>query len=127
VKISDFGLARGLDDARISSDGTCVGTPLFMAPEQYTSAGKVDHRADLFSLGSVLYMLCAGRPPFVAETAAGLMRQICDTLPPPLSVLRRDTPPWLNSLIRKLHAKTPAQRLPSAALAVELFDRGANS
>jgi HD-like signal output (HDOD) protein/tRNA A-37 threonylcarbamoyl transferase component Bud32 len=127
VKISDFGLARGLDDARISSEGTCVGTPQFMAPEQYTNAAKVDHRADLFSLGSVLYMLCAGHPPFLADTAAGLMRQICDTLPPPLSAVRRDVPPWLNSLIRKLHAKAPAQRLPSAAHAVELFDKGANA
>src|SRR5438552_18312016 len=57
VKITDFGLARILDEARVSQDGTVVGTPLYMAPEQFNSSG-VDHRADLFSLGSLIYTLC---------------------------------------------------------------------
>ena len=60
VKITDFGLARVQNDVLKSQDGIWVGTPAYMAPEQFNGCG-VDHRADLFSLGSLLYTLCAGR------------------------------------------------------------------
>src|SRR5262249_21378146 len=63
VRITDFGLARAVDDASISQSGAVAGTPQYMAPEQ--AAGTlVDQRADLFSLGSTLYAMCTGRPPF---------------------------------------------------------------
>ncbi len=63
VKITDFGLARAADDANLTQSGYVAGTPMFMAPEQ-ADGQTTDHRADLFSLGSVLYMMCTGRPPF---------------------------------------------------------------
>jgi serine/threonine protein kinase len=65
AKITDFGLARAADDASLTRTGVIAGTPQFMSPEQ--AAGEpIDHRADLFSLGSVLYAMCTGRPPFRA-------------------------------------------------------------
>ena len=65
VKITDFGLARAADDASISQSGIIVGTPMFMSPEQ-ALGHHIDQRADLFSLGSVLYQMASGRPPFRA-------------------------------------------------------------
>src|SRR5262249_42840754 len=65
VKITDFGLARAADDTSLSQSGVVAGTPQYMAPEQ-ASGEAVDHRADLFSLGSVLYAMCTGQPPFRA-------------------------------------------------------------
>ncbi len=70
AKITDFGLARAADDASISQSGIIAGTPMFMAPEQ-AKGEKIDQRADLFSLGSVLYQMVSGRPPFRAPSRAG--------------------------------------------------------
>src|SRR5439155_13924679 len=72
VKLTDFGLARAADDASLTQSGVVAGTPHYMAPEQ-ARGEAVDHRADLFSLGSVVYAMCTGRPPFRAGGAvAGL-------------------------------------------------------
>ena len=65
VKITDFGLARAVDDASVTQSGVVAGTPMYMSPEQ-AEGEPIDHRADLFSLGSVLYAMCTGRPPFRA-------------------------------------------------------------
>src|SRR5262249_32604920 len=67
VKITDFGLARAGDDATLTQSGVVAGTPLYMSPEQANGL-PVDFRSDLFSLGSVLYAMCTGRPPFRAST-----------------------------------------------------------
>ena len=72
VRLTDFGLARAADDASLTHSGIVAGTPLFMAPEQ-ALAQALDHRADLFSLGSVMYAMTAGRPPFRAETPIAVM------------------------------------------------------
>ena len=67
VRLTDFGLARAVADAGLSHSGVVAGTPYYMAPEQ-ARGEATDHRADLFSLGSTLYAICAGHPPFRAET-----------------------------------------------------------
>src|SRR5262249_6880754 len=73
VKITDFGLARAADDASISQSGIIAGTPMYMAPEQ-AKGDKLDQRADLFSLGSVLYQMAAGRPPFRANSTVAVLK-----------------------------------------------------
>ena len=72
AKITDFGLARAADDASISQSGVVAGTPMYMAPEQ-AKGEALDHRADLFSLGSVLYVMLTGRPPFRATTTLAVL------------------------------------------------------
>ncbi|HKB03330.1 MAG TPA: serine/threonine-protein kinase [Gemmataceae bacterium] len=114
VKITDFGLARAVDDPRLTRSGYIAGTPAFMSPEQ-ASGERVDHRSDLFSLGSVLYYLCAGHPPFQAETSLGIMKRVCEETPRPLHEVNPDTPEWLQALIARLHAKKPTDRFASAA------------
>jgi HD-like signal output (HDOD) protein/tRNA A-37 threonylcarbamoyl transferase component Bud32 len=121
AKITDFGLARVLDEAARSQDTLWVGTPLFMAPEQFHSL-TVDHRADLFSLGSLLYTLCAGTTPFEGATLAALMRQVCSDPPRPLRQRRPDVPSWLDGLISKLLAKLPAARPQSASEVLRCFE-----
>src|SRR5207244_2968915 len=80
VKLTDFGLARAVDDASLTQSGVVPGTPQYMAPEQALGEA-VDARADLFSLGSVLYALCTGHPPFRAATALAVLKRICDDTP----------------------------------------------
>jgi serine/threonine protein kinase len=74
VKITDFGLARTADDASLTQSGVLAGTPMYMAPEQ-AKGETLDHRADLFSLGSVLYTVATGRPPFRASTIFAVLKE----------------------------------------------------
>ena len=82
VKITDFGLARAADDASLTQSGVIAGTPQYMAPEQ-ARGEPVDHRADLFSLGSVLYAMCTGRPPFRAGGTMAVLKRVCEDTPSP--------------------------------------------
>src|SRR5260370_15617011 len=83
AKITDFGLARAADDASISQSGVIAGTPMFMAPDQ-ALGHKLDQRADLFSLGSVLYQMVSGRPPFRASSALAVLKRAAEETPRPL-------------------------------------------
>jgi serine/threonine protein kinase len=114
VKITDFGLARLVDDVGLTQAGVVAGTPEYMAPEQ-ARGEAVDHRADLFSLGSVLYAGCTGLSPFDACTTLAVLRRVRDESPAPLRALNPDVPAWLEALIGRLLAKDPAERLQTAA------------
>jgi hypothetical protein len=120
VKLTDFGLARAADDASLTQSGLIAGTPLYMAPEQ--AAGEpIDARADLFSLGSVLYEMCTGRPAFRAPTTVAVIRRVCDEAPRPIHQVNPDVPGPLCRLIERLHAKRPADRPASAAEVADLL------
>lgn len=114
VSITDFGLARAVDDASMTRTGVIAGTPQFMSPEQARGAA-IDHRSDLFSLGSVLYAMCTGRPPFRAETSYGVLRRITDDSPTSISEINAEIPSWLSAVIAKLMQKSPENRFESAA------------
>ena len=114
VKLTDFGLARAVDDSSLTHSGVVAGTPQYMAPEQ-ARAEPFDHRADLFSLGSVLYAMCAGQPPFRADSTPAVLRQICDEHPKPVRKVNPEVPDWLAAVIERLHAKAPADRYQSAS------------
>lgn len=124
VKITDFGLARAVDDADLSHVGQIAGTPQFMSPEQ--ALGRpADHRSDLFSLGNVLYTMCTGLPAFSADSAMATLRGICDDLPPRASTRNPAVPSWLNDLILGLLEKSPARRPQSAREVADLLARHA--
>ena len=113
VRITDFGLARAIDDASQTQSGFIAGTPQYMAPEQ-AGGEPSDARADLFSLGSVMYAMCAGRPPFRAETTLAVLRRICDDTPRNVREINPDVPAWLAEIIDRLLAKLPAHRFQTA-------------
>lgn len=122
VLLADFGLARAVDDASVTQSGQVAGTPQYMSPEQ-ARGDRIDHRSDLFSLGSVLYALWTGRPPFRAETAFGVLRRLCERSPRPVEDIRPETPDWFASLVERLHEKSPNARLQNAADAVVLLEQ----
>src|SRR6185503_15344911 len=121
VKLTDFGLARAVDDAGLTRTGELAGTPEFMSPEQ-AGNGAVDHRADLFSLGSVLYAMCTGASPFKADSVLAAIRKVCDEQPPPVHELNPALPRWLSDIVARLMAKAPAQRFQSAQELRELLE-----
>jgi hypothetical protein len=113
VKITDFGLARAGDDASLTGSGVVAGTPMYMSPEQADGL-PVDFRSDLFSLGSVLYAMCTGRPPFRAPSSMAVLKRVCEVTPRPIREINPELPRWLEDLVARLHAKVPADRFASA-------------
>jgi WD40 repeat protein len=122
VKITDFGLARAVADASLTQSGVIAGTPMYMAPEQ-TVGDSIDHRADLFSLGSVLYTMCSGRPPFRATTSMATLKRVAEDTPRPIREIIPEVPPWLCDIIAKLHAKKPDERFQSAKEVADLLGK----
>ena len=114
--ITDFGLAQAADEYSLTRTGTLAGTPHYMSPEQAESE-TVDHRTDLFSLGSVMYFMATGRPPFRASRPLGVLHRICRDEPAPLQVANPDMPEPLAVCVDRLLAKSPEER-PVSATAV---------
>jgi serine/threonine-protein kinase len=137
IKITDFGLARASGISGVSSEGVVAaapdyrapdlsregvlaGTPDYMAPEQ-ARGQTLDHRADLFALGSVLYTLCTGQVPFPADTHLAVLYRVCEEVPRSIREINSAIPDWLARIVHKLQAKDPADRFQSAAEVADLF------
>lgn len=125
VKITDFGLARAADDASLTRTGVVSGTPMYMAPEQ-ALGGTLDHRADLFSFGSVLYQMLCGRPPFRASSTLAVLRRVAEDTPRPIREICPEIPSWLTDMVERLHAKEPDKRFQSAQEVADLLARYQN-
>ena len=114
VLITDFGLARAADDASITQSGILAGTPHYMSPEQ-ASGDPIDHRSDLFSLGSVLYFMATGRQPFRAERAMAVLNRICREPQRSVWEINPEIPDELCDVIDQLLEKKPRSRFADAA------------
>jgi serine/threonine protein kinase len=114
VRLMDFGLAKYIsDDASLTADGRLVGTFRYMAPEQILGE-PLDGRADLYSLGVILYELLAGRPPFEARTPYELWQHVLETDPPALVGLNTRGDPNLSRVAHRLIRKEPLERFQTA-------------
>ena len=119
--LTDFGLARAVDDASITRTGIIAGTPQYMSPEQ-ARGGNVDARADLFSLGCVLYFLCTGHPPFRADNSYAVLRLITDEEPRSIREIIPEIPEWMCVIVGKLMAKKAAERYGSTMEVAKLLE-----
>lgn len=113
VKIMDFGVARIRGTEHITVDGSTLGTPAYMAPEQ-VSGTEVDGRADLYSVGVIFYQLLTGDLPFDAETPILMMQKQLAESPAPLHVHRPDLPAWCETVVSRALAKAADARFQSA-------------
>jgi hypothetical protein len=107
--LTDFGLARAMDDMSLTQTGIIAGTPHYMSPEQAT-ASAIDSRSDLFSLGAVLYFMATGHPPFRANAALAVLHRICREKHRPVRQINKDVPDELAELIDRLLEKKPGRR-----------------
>jgi serine/threonine-protein kinase len=120
--LTDFGVALALDDPALTRTGHTVGTPAYMAPEQANGAA-VDGRADLYSLGVVLYQMVTGRTPFRGNTPQVLHAHVYDPPPAPSTIAR--VSPGMEAIILRALAKDPPERfLTGAAMAQALAHLG---
>jgi len=122
AKIGDFGLAVALDRSRLTMAGMMVGTVAYMPPEQ-ALGGETTQRADLYSLGCMLYEMVTGRPPFVGNDPTAVISQHINQPPVAPSWLTEHCPPELEEVILRLLAKDPGERPENAADVLSALER----
>ena len=122
VMLTDFGLARAVEDARLTQTGLVAGTPLYMSPEQ-ARGETLDHRSDLFSFGSVLYAMCTGSPPFQGSSPFVVLREVTEGNHRPIHETNPSVPDELAAIIDHLLAKKPDDRIQSADEVAELLEQ----
>ncbi len=121
AQIGDFGLAVAVDLSRLTGVGMMVGTVSYMPPEQ-AMGGNVTAKADLYSLGAMLYEMVTGRPPFVGDESVAIIGQHINTPPVSPTWHRADLPPALETLIMQLLEKDPEKRPQSATVVLQALD-----
>jgi len=133
--VADFGIAKAISSARRSEEGdtltslgTSLGTPAYMAPEQVAGDPNVDHRADIYSLGCVAYEMLAGKTPFAGKSPQQMLAAHVMETPAPLATLRPDAPDSLVALVNRCLEKEPSARPQSATeLVTQLEASGAHT
>lgn len=115
VKVLDFGIAKALTEAatRLTGSGAVPGTPAYLSPEQITGA-DIDHRADLYAMGCLLYELLTGRVPFPAASPFAVMHDHLFTAPQPVTALQPRIPEAVGAVVMRALAKNPADRFADA-------------
>jgi serine/threonine-protein kinase len=123
--LADFGIAYAVSQAgsdRITSSGLVIGSPTYMSPEQGGGHSPVDARADLYSLGCVVYEMLTGGPPFTGATPQAILaRHACDSVAP-IHTVRSTVPPHVEQTVLRLLAKSPADRLPTGSALIRALD-----
>ena len=120
--VSDFGIARAVDDPNLTGTGTVVGTPYFMSPEQ-CAARRIGPQSDQYSLGVVAFQMLMGTVPFSADTLPGIMHHHFYTAVPDLRIARPEIPEALSDIVVRLLAKKSEDRFAStSALATAILD-----
>ena len=122
VLVTDFGLARAVDDASATHSGYFVGTPNYMSPEQATGQ-RADGRSDLFSLGSVIYFMATGRMPFRAESPLCVLNRISHDEPTSVRQVNSDVSQTLEDVVAKLLQKNPEDRFQTAGEVYEVMEK----
>jgi serine/threonine-protein kinase len=116
VKVLDFGISKVMSGSSIAAPSgltttaTIMGTPAFMSPEQLRSTRHVDERADIWSMGTILYAMLAGEPPYAGESTADIAAKIIRDPPPPLRAVRPDVPEGLEAVVTRCLEKEPDAR-----------------
>lgn len=116
--LGDFGIARDTHSAEITDHGVTVGTYAYMAPEQIQADAQMDYKADLYSLGCVMYEMLTGKPPFIGANFAQVWDQHLHHQPADLRKQGVDCPEWLSRMVMQLLEKEPQNR-PFSARAVQ--------
>jgi serine/threonine-protein kinase len=118
ARVADFGIALAVEHAsgaRLTQTGLSVGTPQYMAPEQAMGERTIDARADIYSLGCVLYEMLTGEPPFTGPTAQAIVARVITDTPRPVSLQRRSVPAHVEAAVERALEKLPADRFSTAS------------
>ncbi|MEI7554207.1 protein kinase [Candidatus Chlorohelix sp.] len=114
VKVMDFGIAKDAAMTSITSDGSVIGTPYYMSPEQVKGL-SVDSRSDVYAIGAILYEMLTGTPPFESESTYAIITMHIEKPPTPLNVVNNNIPMLLNAMVLKALAKRPEDRYQNAS------------
>src|SRR5215475_2165208 len=127
VKVVDFGIAKVINDNTASPVSRLMGTPHYSSPEQFRLGANIDGRADIYSLGVILFQMLTGRLPFDSGAPDEIMMLHRTEPPPPVRLFRPEAPAVIEQLVERMLAKEAQFRPRTATEATEIFERAINS
>ncbi len=127
VKVLDFGIGKVMEDTAGSLVSSVMGTPHYASPEQLQQGAIIDRRADIYSLGVMLFQMLTNELPFNATSVHEVMRMHLTAAPPSLSSIRSEIPEYLDSLVQRMLAKDPHHRPQSVRAVLNLFQAALKS
>ena len=123
VYVTDFGLAKSLEQSGMTQTGAIVGTPYYMSPEQ-VKGSPIDHRSDIYSLGVILYEMSTGQLPFTGSSPYEVMAQRLQRVPEPAARINRDLPSYLSKVLERCMTVDTAARYQTVEEILRDLDAG---